>query len=306
MRSQNRNWGVSIGAALGALMVHMLCLAPFVLTGAGPKRPPLPDQPGGGASASSPSAQPVEAMTLINLLNTESSDEPPLEEIASLGIELPDATLLIATPEPAPLLFEEERTEESETTEAAGDTQGHAAMFGRYLGQITARIERAWKRPRSVLHAPRFSCQTKIEQDERGKVLTVELRHCNPDVRWQQSLVSAIEHASPLPAPPVPSVFARTLVLSFSAEFWEEGVSNAQLYEPEIRLAHPGDTQPSQVITNKDKTLADVASHEGPVELRIEGNTVRWTLHDSAQPGGELRREAPEKGEQRVREDQEQ
>src|SRR5688572_25867489 len=138
MRSQGRNWSVSVGAALGALLVHLLCLVPFVLTGAGSRRPPPPDQPGGGASASSPSAQPVEAMTLINLLNTEPSDEPPLEELASLGIELPDATLLIATPEPAPPVFEEEATEESETTEAAGDTQGHAAMFGRYLGQITA------------------------------------------------------------------------------------------------------------------------------------------------------------------------
>ena len=170
--------------------------------------------------------------------HTSRSEDEPLEELASLGIELPQAALVIASPDPLPPpLLDEEAIDDSETTEASGDTHGHAQMFGRYLGQISARIERAWLRPRSPISAPRFSCQTKIEQDQDGKVLSIELRHCNGDARWQRSLVSAIEHASPLPAPPTPSVFARMLVLNFSADAFQAGISNARRYEPEIRLA---------------------------------------------------------------------
>ena len=278
MASSGRHWSVSSGAALAAAAIHALLLAPLVVGGSN-ARPPLPDQPGAGASALHSSTELVEAMTLVDLLHTKSSEEPPLEELASLGMELPSSMLVVASPELAPMpMLEEDMTEDS-TVEAVGDTQGHAAMFGRYLGQITARIERAWRRPRSAMEAARFSCQTKIEQDEQGKVLSVELRHCNGDTQWQRSLVSAIEHASPLPAPPTPSVFARSLVLSFSSEPWQEGVSNAHLFKPADRVAVTGSTvTASEIVTNPNKSLADVAGHRGHIELRIEGSKVQWTL----------------------------
>lgn len=281
METRTRHWGVSSAAALVATALHVMLIAPLVI-GGGNTRPPPPDQPGAGASALHSSTQLVEAMTLVDLLHTAPSEEPPLEELASLGMELPSSTVVVASPELAPMPMLEEDTTEDSTAEAAGDTQGHAAMFGRYLGQITARIERAWKRPRTAIGVSRFSCQTKIEQDEQGKVLSVELRHCNGDAQWQRSLVSAIEHASPLPAPPTPSVFARMLVLSFSSESWQEGVSNAHLYEPVVAIASVSPAVPSEVVTNPDKSLADVARHRGHIELRIEGNAVQWTLEDSA------------------------
>ncbi|MGH8240775.1 MAG: TonB C-terminal domain-containing protein, partial [Steroidobacteraceae bacterium] len=162
----------------------------------------------------------------------------------------------------------EEEIADAETTEAAGDTQGQAEMFGRYLGQVSARIERAWRRPRSAIGAGLFSCQTKIEQDERGKVLSVELRYCTGDARWQHSLVAAIERASPLPSPPVPAVFTRWLTLDFSGEPWQAGISNVQDYEPEIRLA------------KSVEAPVDVSRHQGHIELRIEGDTVRWTVSE--------------------------
>lgn len=279
MRAARRHWVVSSGAAISALLIHVLIVAPFVFGSSARRHRPAPDQPGAGASALRSAAQVVEAMTLVDLLHSDDSEEPPVEELASLGIELPQSAFVIASPEPTPppLL---DLSEEGDTTEAAGDTQGHAAMFGRYLGQITARIERAWTRPRVSIEAPRFSCQAKIEQDSDGRVLSVELRHCNGEASWHRSLVSAIEHASPLPAPPLPSVFARMLVLNFSSDTWQEGVSNPHMYETEVRVAAVERSMQLPVVTNPDKNLADVPSHRGHIELRIEGDKLQWTLHD--------------------------
>jgi hypothetical protein len=51
----------------------------------------------------------------------------------------------------------------------------------------------------------------------RGEVLEVTLLECDSSPEWQQSLVNAIDAASPLPAPPNQSVFARSLVLNFTS-----------------------------------------------------------------------------------------
>ena len=117
---------------------------------------------------------------------------------------------------------------------------GNSVLFGRYVGQISARIERAWLRPRSAIGAERFDCRVRIEQDRTGKVLEITLEQCNGDSRWQTSLVRAIESASPLPAPPTDPdhseehVFASTLRLSFQSAVYTPGVS-ADFYEPETR-----------------------------------------------------------------------
>jgi hypothetical protein len=280
-RTGGREWWVSASSAISVVALHALFITPLVLGSAARKRPVMPDMPGAGASALQSSAPLVEAMTLVDLSHTSRSDEPPLEELASLGIELPRSGLTIASPELTPPLFDEEAVEDRETTEAAGDTEGHAKMFGRYLGQISARIERAWRRPRSGIDASRFTCQTKIEQDERGKVLSVELRYCNGDSIWQRSLVTAIEHASPLPAPPIPSVFARMLVLDFSASAFQQGISDAHLYAPETRLAASEHASMVKIVGDPEKTLAGVSAHQGSIHLRIEGRTVTWTLEDS-------------------------
>jgi hypothetical protein len=91
-------------------------------------------------------------------------------------------------------------------------------LYGRYVSQITARIERAWVRPRTAIGAPSFSCKVQLLQDTSGNVKEVTLVDCNGDSRWQVSLVRAIQSASPLPAPPDSDVFSRTLVLGFNAE----------------------------------------------------------------------------------------
>lgn len=272
-------WRVSGGAALIAAMIHAVLIAPLVL-GSARHRPPLPDQFGAGASARIASSEVETAMTLVDLQQSESIDESPLEEIASAGIELPKFALMIASPQPTfAAELDEDAIEDRTLTEAAGDTSGHAAMFGRYIGQINARIERAWTRPRDPLEHGHFSCQTKIEQDAHGKVVSVELRHCSGSVSWQQSLVSAIEHASPLPSPPIPSVFAKQLVLSFSADAFQPGISDERAYQPDIRVAaaENGLSAPASEVST-ESPASQLASFHGAIHLKIEGKNVTWTL----------------------------
>jgi hypothetical protein len=79
--------------------------------------------------------------------------------------------------------------------------------------------------------AAKFSCRTRIEQNPRGDVVGIKLDQCNGNERWQQSLVSAIRTASPLPAPPDPSVYADRLWLTFQSEGFRPG-SPAEEFEP--------------------------------------------------------------------------
>ena len=111
------------------------------------------------------------------------------------------------------------------------DALGNSALAGRYLGQIDARIERVWLRPRTPVDSGEFQCKVRVEQDSVGTVLEVQLEQCNGDARWQQSLVRAIQVASPLPAPPDPRIFRRSLRLSFTGKVWSTQ-EPSQGYEP--------------------------------------------------------------------------
>ena len=123
----------------------------------------------------------------------------------------------------------------SETDSASpAEDPGDSALFGRYMGQVSARIERAWLRPRTPVGDPLFSCQARIEQDASGAVREITLVHCNGSTRWQLSLVQAIQAASPLPAPPDPAVFKRTFSLRFQSLPYSPTVA-AELYEPAQR-----------------------------------------------------------------------
>ncbi len=282
MKGLNRQWWVRGGAGVLAIAIHAAFVVPIVLGYGGRTRPVMPDMQGSGASALASTAQLPSATILLDLSSISTTDEPYVDELASMGIELPRSALMIASADPNPAFtpLDEEAIEDAET-EAAGDTVGHALMFGRYLGQISARIERAWMRPRSALASARFSCQTKIEQDDDGRVLSVELQRCNGDARWQRSLVAAVEHASPLPAPPTRSVFAKTLLLDFSADAFQPGVTDARRYEPEMRLSDASQSALMQVpIVDSAKKLSDIRNQQGSIDLRIEGKTVTWTIRE--------------------------
>jgi hypothetical protein len=85
--------------------------------------------------------------------------------------------------------------------EAAGNEAGHAMLFGRYMGQVKARIERAWEYPLDS-SAAAFDCKVQIKQNRQSQVQEVTLQRCGDDPAWQLSVVQAIQRASPLSAPP--------------------------------------------------------------------------------------------------------
>ena len=136
----------------------------------------------------------------------------------------------------------------------SGDPVARAALFGRYTGQIDARIERVWRRPRSPVNpmdgsrqqstaadalnrgngAETFRCQVHIVQDQRGAVQEVQVVACNGSVAWQQSLVRAIVSASPLPAPPSPTVFTHALDMTFEGHAYTS-TSAPDDYEAALR-----------------------------------------------------------------------
>lgn len=150
---------------------------------------------------------------------------------------------------------------------------GLAALYGRYLGQIHARIDRAWLRPRSAIGAPMFRCQAEVWQRRDGTVQTVTLQHCNGTARWQQSLVQGIDDASPLPAPPDPAVFAHRVVLHFQAVAYAPG-QPAGNYRPArpAQADSPMPTTQSQILSLRQATHGP--HRASVIELRITGSHI--------------------------------
>ncbi|HEV2230189.1 MAG TPA: cell envelope integrity protein TolA, partial [Steroidobacteraceae bacterium] len=223
---------------MGVLLIHALLVLTFALSLSLPA-PRRPNTTGVGATALVSSAEPDMTVVFIDEPTpTDNAAPPKPPALASRGTAPPDLQLVVLSPDPSPAAASEKT---ADSDEAAEDTVSvgaaeHARLYGRYLGQVQARIERAWTRPRSEIGASRFSCRARIRQDRRGVVIEVTLDPCNGTERWQQSLVSAIRTASPVPAPPDASVYADILWLSFSSEGFEEGRST-QGFEPETRAA---------------------------------------------------------------------
>ena len=151
---------------------------------------------------------------------------------------------------------------------------GLAALSGQYLGQIHARIDRAWLRPRTAIGAEVFRCQVEIRQRRDGKVETITLQDCNGTVGWQESLVRGIEAASPLPAPPNPAVFAKRVVLHFRAVAYAPG-QPADTYES-MRPALNVDDQVPSALAQLRLLRRPAKSRVGRrvIELRIDGSHV--------------------------------
>jgi TonB C terminal len=197
-RLREGRWLTGGGAALLSIAIHIL-LAQSVLTAEGVRMKRAPREEGLGANALAVDGEPVTTLILI---------------------EQPEA-------EPR-----EGSSPEADSLEPTSDRQARAELFGRYLGQVRARIERAWWRPRAPIGSDLFDCDLLVIQDARGKVLEVTLQRCNGSIPWQMSLVRAVERASPLPAPPDPKVFTGSLRLSFTSHAYAPG-ADEQGFEPQ-------------------------------------------------------------------------
>src|SRR5579862_2045853 len=161
-----------------------------------------------------------------------------------------------------------------QTTDTASDSDASARLYGQYLGQIDARIDRAWIRPRTPIGDVQFTCQVRIDQDAVGNVTDVVLERCNGSPRWQLSLVHAIESASPLPAPPDPAVFAPAVHMSFHADPQGSGLT-ADQYEPESVANEIMASERAAAALDALRRLQDPTPHPeskpSAIDLRIEG-----------------------------------
>ena len=79
---------------------------------------------------------------------------------------------------------------------------------------IEGKVKRAWLRPPASHRVP---CEVEVEQNRRGEVLSVKVLDCPASKAWRESLRNAVRKASPLPLPPRPELFDRTLILTFKS-----------------------------------------------------------------------------------------
>jgi TonB family protein len=235
--TQSRRLTIPFMGALASVLLHALLLAP-VLVGTTAHKTPLPRHQDTISTVVGPSEESAMTVIFIEESDPGAKSGATTAELASL-LSAESAILApVAAPdlEPPPALVQSDDSEdEQHATNTAGESDpGRALMVGRYVGQITARVQRAWIRPRTPLASDLFVCRVRISQDRSGSVTEIELARCNGDVRWQTSLVAAIQSASPLPAPPDPDVFSRTLTIEFTTEPLAPG-KDAEGFEPESR-----------------------------------------------------------------------
>jgi TonB C terminal len=268
---RTRRVALPVVGALGSVALHALLLTPLLL-GAAQHRTRALEAPGASASSSNDSA-----LTVVFLDDGDSkprtpprlSDTPVLTPVRSITLRN------LPAPSPDPVIPDTATPgERGSAPLTQGDTAAFALLYGRYLGQITARIDRAWMRPRSSPGADTFACRLRVLQDERGQVLGVTLGRCNADARWQASLLEAVRSASPLPAPPDPRVYRRSLALAFASAAFVPGGST-QGFEPEALTAMTAPAGSPPAVAAPDYLDQLRALREGgvrSVDLRIEGS----------------------------------
>ena len=88
-----------------------------------------------------------------------------------------------------------------------------AGLGAQWAQAIQARVQRAWIRPPSAKAG--LDCLVIVTQVPGGTVVRAAVRTCNGDEAVKQSIEAAVFRASPLPPPPDPALFERTLELRF-------------------------------------------------------------------------------------------
>ena len=212
---------------VGTLLIHASAIPPLYFANhAYPVHPPEMVEPAGFGSRSK--AESSENLVLIDLPSAVNARDRITVDVVAIRAINKAMLAMPVDPDPPVLASIEtlalDEQPESGAIGAGGDGEDRARLIGIYSGQIQARIERVWSRPRTPVKdasnsamesVDYFHCQAQIVQDAVGNVQEILLPNCNGTVAWQHSLVVAIQQASPLPAPPDPKVFNRTLSLEF-------------------------------------------------------------------------------------------
>jgi colicin import membrane protein len=91
-----------------------------------------------------------------------------------------------------------------------------AGLLDQYLRAIHDEIQRNWSQPLTA--RPGLECVINVTQIPSGDVVGVSFGRCNGDEAVKRSIEAAVQRASPLPRPPVPALFNRSLEVTFKPE----------------------------------------------------------------------------------------
>lgn len=276
-RSPSVRWPSRVAGIAATVLLHMLITSSLMFGGgAQQKRQTVID--GTPTASWSSRGEQTESMILLDLSAIDSSDSDDSQAPSSaeeLAISDDVSGLVLAASQPIPpreIQIEDDAGEDDESAEAAGDPKGQAQLFGKYTGQISARVERMWVRPNVPLDGGRFDCSARVGQDRQGKVLSVSLQDCSASEAWRHSLTSAILQASPLSAPPEPLPFAEILTLNFRVEQSEGAI-------PSDAANHV--SQSSSGSLDQRAAAGALGDGEGDIELTIVGDKATWSTRST-------------------------
>jgi len=108
---------------------------------------------------------------------------------------------------------------EQEAKQAAAEKakQKHLAnLLGQYKQAIRQRVQRYWRPPAN--YSKGQTAEVQVTQIPSGDVTDVKILSCSGSSAFCDSVVSAVQHASPLPPAPDPEVFQRVIQFAFRPE----------------------------------------------------------------------------------------
>jgi colicin import membrane protein len=100
--------------------------------------------------------------------------------------------------------------------EEHADVARNGAALATWRSMIEAKINHAWLRPPTATAG--IDCMLNVTQVPGGEVTHVSIGACNGDQAVRESIEAAVYRASPLPPPPDPALFDRTLNIEFKPD----------------------------------------------------------------------------------------
>ena len=207
-------------AAAGTLLLHALFAVAVWGGGGRMLHPDRPEAIGSGANRGTAEGDSVERRIVVRMLSDVNARPLPSAPDAYLT-KLVEAALKVEITGPDALSLPPLMVSDGGPVADSSDAElmARAKMLGIYESQTRARIERAWQLPKGQSEEV-FSCRALIRQRRDGRVVEVELPYdgCGGSPQMRQSLINAIFSASPLPAPPHPSVFVESFSMLLRSE----------------------------------------------------------------------------------------
>lgn len=96
------------------------------------------------------------------------------------------------------------------------DAAQGSGLLAQYVDVIRQKVERNWLKPASARSG--IECVVQVRQIPGGEVVEVRVTECNGDAAVLRSIEAAVLRSSPLPPPPDPALFERSLEFVFRPE----------------------------------------------------------------------------------------